>query len=167
MKTRRIAILGPESSGKTTLANSLSSHFGATLSEEFARSYLSINGKNYEFNDLEYIAIRQFESNSQPTDHAYLIADTEILTVKIWSEVKYDKVSPKVLSLLDQQKFDFYLLCKPDIPWEKDPLREHPKFRHELFQMYESALQKLKWPYCIIEGENRAEKALKFIGRIS
>lgn len=166
MTTTRIAILGPESSGKTTLATFLVEQFDSFLIEEYARSYLNERNGKYNIQDLDCIATRQFELNDQLTDKPYLIADTELLTIKIWSEVKYKTVSSKIQELLQKQKFDLYLLCKPDLPWEEDPLREHPQFRDELFRMYEFALQELNWNFSIIEGSNRNSKAIELIKKL-
>ncbi len=66
----KIAFIGPESSGKTTLSKYFSSKYNAPLVEEFSREYLSKIQTNYAYSDLEIIAKTQFEqilntSNSQ------------------------------------------------------------------------------------------------------
>ena len=154
----KIAITGPESSGKTSLAEALSKHYSINYVPEFARDYLTQKNGVYTFEDLSYIAKKQFESVSNINPAAQLlISDTEILVLKIWSLVKYGKVAQDVLNYLQQQNFDLYLLCKPDIPWEFDPLREHPKMREELFETYKNELVTQNLPYIIIEG-NEVER---------
>ncbi len=165
LNTLRIAILGPESSGKTTLANALANQLDAFLSPEFARKYLKKTNGHYDQKDLDFIAKQQFQSNSTRTNQPFLIADTEMITLKIWSKVKYDSVSETILELLDKQQFDLYLLCKPDLPWEADPLREHPEFREELFRIYKNELQKLNMNYQIIEGTDRTSMAVDLISK--
>jgi len=70
-----------------------------------------------------------------------LIADTELTVIKIWSEYKYNSCSEFILNSYENQAFDHYFLCKPDIPWEPDPLRENENERDELFQLYLAELK--------------------------
>lgn len=167
MITFRIAILGPECSGKTTLANQLSKKLDADFVEEYAREYLKELDRPYEMFDLNNIAKEQARLNKQSTDKPYFIADTELLTIKIWSMVRFKQVSDTVSELLKEQDFDLYLLCKPDIPWEADPMREHPTERMDLFSIYESELEFRNAHFRVIEGENRLEKAINYITGIS
>lgn len=167
MITFRIAILGPECSGKTTLANQLAEKLDADFVEEYAREYLKELDRPYEFDDLDAIAKVQAKLNSKPTSKPYFIADTELLTIKIWSLVKYKFVSETITDLLADQNFDLYLLCKPDIPWEADPMREHPNERMELFSIYESELEFRNAHFRVIEGEDRLDKAINYITGIS
>ncbi len=164
----RIAITGPESTGKTTLSEALSKTLNGLLVTEFARTYLMDLGRDYNENDLLIIARNQFKSNSQSTHLPYLIADTEMTVLKIWSEVKYGACAAELKELLDQQQFDHYFLCSPDIPWEEDPLREHPEMREELFHLYHSELESRQLPYTIITGdrETRIDLCLKTLGVI-
>ncbi|TNF46008.1 MAG: ATPase [Bacteroidetes bacterium] len=162
----RIAITGPESSGKTTLSEALSKTLNGLLVPEFARTYLMDLGRDYYENDLLIIARNQFKSNSQPTNLPYLIADTEMTVLKIWSEVKYGTCAAEIMYLFEQQQFDHYFLSFPDIPWEDDPLREHPEMREELFHLYQSELESRQLPYTIISGdlEQRIDLCLKTLG---
>jgi len=164
----RIAITGPESTGKTTLSEALSKTLNGLLVTEFARTYLMDLGRDYNENDLLIIARNQFKSNSQSTHLPYLIADTEMTVLKIWSEVKYGACAAELKELLDQQQFDHYFLCSPDIPWEEDSLREHPEMREELFHLYHSELESRQLPYTIITGdrETRIDLCLKTLGVI-
>jgi len=147
----KIAFTGPECSGKTTLSKWLSMNCNWTLSEEYARQYLS-EKKNYVRADLDEIAKQQFSMNN----HAQ-IADTEMLVMDIWSRVKYGIVSQKIDTLLHKQQFEMYFLCKPDFEWEEDELRENPTNREQLFEYYLERINQLKWPYIVLEGslENR------------
>ena len=164
----RIAITGPESSGKTTLSEALSKTLNGLLVPEFARTYLMDLDRDYNENDLLIIAGNQFKSNNQSTHLPYLIADTEMIVLKIWSEVKYGTCPVEIKDLLKQQQFDHYFLCFPDIPWEDDPLREHPEMREELFHLYLSELESRQLPYTIISGDpaQRIDLCLKTLGVI-
>lgn len=166
MKNRlKIAITGPESSGKTTIAKLLTEELNASYIPEFAREYLENLDRSYTIKDLDGIAQGQVDRwNDAPKDKL-LVCDTELVVMKIWSEFKYSKVSDKILELLDKQRFDIYLLCKPDIPWEPDVLRENPDDREMLFEMYLKELESRKLPFVILEGsiESRLKRALKIL----
>ena len=165
----KVAITGPESSGKTSLAQILSKHYKVEWIPEFARNYLIQKSGKYTFEDLSYIAEKQFKAFSTASkNQELLIADTELLVIKIWSKVKYDKIAPLVNNYFKQQEFDIYLLCKPDIPWEYDELREHPEMREELFELYKEELATNHLPYRIIHGseDERYLSATRIINQL-
>jgi nicotinamide riboside kinase len=167
-KTLRIAITGPESSGKTSIANAIATHFNEEAIPEYARIYLTFKKEKYTFEDVSIMASGQFESLFPNDDRKLLVADTEMIVYKIWFREKYQQVPEGLLSLILEQKFDHYFLCYPDIPWEPDPLRENPFDRKVLFHQYENVLQQFKFPYTVLYGsENeRFEQALKKINEI-
>jgi len=158
----RIAVTGPESSGKTTFAMALSKNLRGTFIPEFAREYLLNLEGNYTQNDLDKIAKGQLESWNANGEKSIIISDTEMLVMHVWSEVSYQNTSSFILKSLGSQTFDHYFLCAPDIPWQEDPLREHPEMREELFEIYLAKLEELDFPYTIISGDEneRLEKAL-------
>ena len=162
MKQIKIAITGPESSGKTTLSESLNKHYeGSILVPEFAREYLNKLNRKYQYSDLLNIAkgqkkIELFENNNQ-----IIISDTTLQVIKIWSLEKYKKCDPWILN--NEGSYTHYLLCKPDFAWEPDPLREDPFDRERLFNVYLKDLHKK--PYTIISGrpKSRLETSKKII----
>lgn len=153
MKNRlKIAITGPESSGKTTIAKLLAEELNACYIPEFAREYLENLDRSYKIEDLDEIAQGQVDLwNDAPTDKSF-VCDTELVVVKIWSEFKYSKVSDKIIELFDKQRFDIYFLCKSDIPWEPDALRENPDDRELLFELYVKELSYRNLPFTILSG---------------
>ena len=157
---KHIVITGPESSGKTTLTKALAKELNLGYTEEYAREYLNSNS-NYIQEDLLHIAKGQLQ-NEKANLNPIAIHDTDLITIKIWSEYKYNQCNPWIIEQIEEQKNKnrLYLLCKPDIPWEADPLRENPINRAELFEIFLSEIQNTKHPYFIIEGEKRLEKAL-------
>ena len=161
----RIAITGPESSGKTSLASALAEKLGVVWVPEYARNYLMERGGNYSREDLDKIARGQFESWNMQSDQDFLISDTEMVVMKVWSEFKYGSSSHTINSLLHNQDFDHYFLCRPDIPWEDDPLRENPDQRDQLFTLYVHELESLGVSFSIVEGnlEERIEFCLKVL----
>ena len=129
----KIIVTGPESSGKTTLAKALSKYFKIPSSKEYAREYLKNFTKDYMQEDLLKIAKGQLASEQNTT-----LLDTDLITIKIWSNYKYGNCNKWILNQIRKQKSEkrFYLLCKPDIEWKADPLRENPKNRVELFKLH-------------------------------
>ena len=160
MNSHKIIITGPESSGKTTLCEQLSNHFNIPLTKEFARPYIDNLDRNYILGDLLSIAKEQLKSelNSQ-------LFDTDLITIKIWSEYKYGSCDKWILDQIEKQRSEkrFYLLCSPDIPWEADNQRKNPNDRKKLFEIYKNELENLKHKYFIVDGENRLEKIIKKI----
>lgn len=162
---KKIAITGPECSGKSTLAKQLGDHFNATVIDEYAREYLEKQNGSYSPEDVETIAEAQFSQNNTETKNL-LISDTEMLVNKVWFEEKYKYTSQLIEKFLHQQEFNYYLLCKPDIPWEFDKLRENPSDRERIYLVYKSLLKSL-YPnkFIVIEGsqKERFEKANEII----
>lgn len=150
----RIAFTGPESSGKTTLAVWLSSYLELPIIAEYARTYLA-EKIAYRQEDLDLMAQQQVANWHE----SGFVADTEMHVFQIWSKVKYAEVSPVISKLLNDQHFDHYFLCAPDIPWEDDPLRENPDNRQHLFELYFDVLQKNERSFTILSGslEKRQE----------
>jgi nicotinamide riboside kinase len=98
-----------------------------------------------------------------------LMCDTDLITIKIWSEYKYGSCDNWILEQIEKQKTEnrFYLLCKPDIPWKADPLRENPVNREKLFEIYKEELEKLKHNYFIIKGEERIQNSISKISELT
>ncbi len=159
----KIIVTGPESSGKTTLSKALSTHFEIPFTEEYAREYLNNLESDYTQSHLLEIAKEQLLS-----EHNAQILDTDLITIKIWSNYKYGNCDKWIIDQIEKQKTEkrFYLLCKADIPWEGDPQRENPNDRVELFEIYKQELDNLGHNYFIVEGENRIENSISKISSL-
>jgi nicotinamide riboside kinase len=151
----KIAFTGPESSGKTTMAKWAASYFSCGYIKEYAREYLE-DKTGYSMNDIEMIANRQFQLNNDIAKPAIL--DTEMLVLKIWFQEKYQMKSEIIQSLLMRQEIDYYFLCKPDIPWIEDPLRENPLDRDRLLVEYLQLLNAMGLPYTVLSGSIEQRK---------
>jgi NadR type nicotinamide-nucleotide adenylyltransferase len=164
---KKIAITGPESTGKSTLAQQLSDHFHTLWVPEFARHYIGNLNEPYTLSDLENIARGQIalQQKSESIASGLIIADTELLVLKIWSENAFGQCPPWILEELQQQQFDLYLLMDIDLPWEPDPQREHPHLRQYFFDLYKAELERFGFPYKIISGTDseRLQTALRVI----
>jgi NadR type nicotinamide-nucleotide adenylyltransferase len=153
-KLIRIAITGPESTGKSELAQGLAKYYNTMWVPEYAREYLNNLERPYEYEDILTIAKGQVKGEKEMRTQAgrFLFADTEMLVLKIWCDVKYGKCHPWILDKLEKQNYDLYLLTDIDLPWQPDPLREHPDMRKELFDLYLGELEKRKLPFEIVRG---------------
>lgn len=160
----RVAVTGPESSGKTTLSKELCQALSEAYVLEYAREYLEQREGKYDEKDLDEIAEGQLALFRKHTGNV-LIADTDFTVLKVWSEVKYGKVSDHLIEIDENFQFDLYLLCLPDIPWEPDLLRENPNDRWELVEHYRKALSEKVCPVIEISGsrEERFQTAIEAI----
>lgn len=169
-KIIKIAITGPESTGKSLLAKQLADHYITDWIPEFARVYLSKIARPYNYNDILEIAKGQVQSAEAilPMANKICFSDTELLVTKIWCDVKYGTCHPWITENLKKQDFDLYLLMDIDLPWEFDPLREHPHQRRFLFDRYKTELDKSRFNYRVISGvgEDRLRNALSFLKAI-
>jgi len=167
--THIIAIVGPESTGKTALSLELGKRLNAPVVSEYAREYLTGRGGSYTQEDLGLIAKGQFDAEQELLNetHTLVICDTDISDIKIWSDSKYGNTAAGITTLLGLQPERFLLLMRPDLPWEPDPLRENPDDRDELFDRYVAFLDESGASYAIVsgEGEERLNNAMNIIAK--
>ncbi len=181
----KIAIVGPESSGKTSLAEALMVHYHGGYISEVSREYLEGIERPYEEHDLLEITrsieelhagaedvVREHEaaiSGQQPEQMERIrrpvFYDTDTLNIRIWSQEKYGRVHPEIDRSVQETRYTWRLLCRPDIPWEPDPFRENPHDRDRLFEVWQRELKALSLPYTIIEGthEQRMRTATNLV----
>jgi NadR type nicotinamide-nucleotide adenylyltransferase len=168
---KRIAILGPESTGKSWLSQHLAEHYDTAWIKEYAREYFNRSSPEYNLSDIENIAAQQFTNNLAEDQriNKYLFADTEMLVCYIWASFVFGKVPVSIAALAQQQHFDLYLLCNVDLAWESDPLREHPFEREILFNHYLEEIKKRGWPFFIVngKGKERLETAISAIEQLT
>ena len=189
----KIILTGSESSGKTTLARQLAKYFNMPLVEEYARAFFEKKETpQYLQEDLMKIAKGQINdelrmmNDESPITHdslPILICDTDLLTLKIWSNEVFGNCSLELIQLIDSQLISlsspianhqstitsYYFLCSPEgVDWADDPLRENPHDRDRLFKIYEKELKFYEKNYSILRGsENkRFDKAVTKINRL-
>jgi nicotinamide riboside kinase len=166
-----VAIVGAECSGKTTLAEHLAQHFGVPWVPEFARTYL-MDSVTYDADDVVAIARGQYAAETTAAGgHALLFADTDLVVIKVWWDVRFGGGQPWVDATLAAQltgeRRRCYLLPTPDIPWRPDPLREHPHDRPALHTRYRKLLDSLGARYVEISGspQQRLARAARAVNR--
>jgi nicotinamide riboside kinase len=194
---KKIVIVGPESTGKSTLCEQLAQHYHTRWCPEFAREYLLSNGTPYTFEQLLEIAkgqlamedeyTRQVEktwswlekercwinaSSLITTSHPPLLfIDTDMYVMKVWCEYVFEKCHPFILDEIAKRQYNGYLLCAPDLPWVKDELREYPddKNRIELFHIYKDLLVHQSTPWQIVSGsyEERLQQAIAAVNSLA
>lgn len=153
----KVGIIGPESTGKSTLARYLAKRYKGVLVTEYAREYMEALDRPYTIADVETIAkyqiqqLQEIASNRSPRIAHLYVFDTELIVTKVWFEYKYGACPDWLEQALRTYPMDMYLLCYPDIKWEPDPVRENPEIRLQLFKHYENEIQQLDIPYYIIK----------------
>jgi NadR type nicotinamide-nucleotide adenylyltransferase len=172
-KLKKIVVIGPESTGKSTLCTALSKAYNTIWCEEYAREYLSKKGTDYNFENLLTIAKGQIANEEKATEKAiqenktHLIIDTDMYVMKVWCEYVFNNCHPYILEEISKRKYDLYLLCDIDLPWTPDEMREYPdeQPRKELFALYKELLQNQETPWEIVSGigEARTKNAIKYI----
>lgn len=164
---KKIAIIGPESSGKTFLAEKLAAYYRCVWVPEYAREYLGKFVQPYTKEDVEKIARGQLAGEDAAAKKAgsLLICDTNLLVIKIWMEHKYKDVPKWIEQEISSRKYHLHLLTAPDIPYENDPLRENPELGEYFFEKYKSLLEELDLTYFVISGNEdlRFKTAVKTI----
>lgn len=147
----RVGIIGPESTGKSTLAAYLAHRYNGVLVSEYAREYMERLAPSYEYTYDDIVAIAQQQIHVISNISSDLVIfDTELIITKVWFLHKFGRCPDFVEQALRDFPMDVYLLCYPDIPWQPDPVRENPNIREYLFDWYEREIQTLDIPYYII-----------------
>jgi NadR type nicotinamide-nucleotide adenylyltransferase len=169
----KIVIIGPESTGKSTLCQQLAAHYETVWCPEYARTYLDVNGTEYGPDDLMRIAQGQLALEEWMAAEAkppYYFVDTDLYVMKVWFEVVFDYCPPWILKGAATQHCDLYLLCDTDLPWVADGMREYPDLeqRQRLFRMYKDILINDGRPWALVSGteEERLQSAIAAIDEI-
>ena len=170
---KKIVVIGPESTGKSTLCGQLAEHYKTTWCPEFAREYLLEKGMNYTFDDLLNIAHGQLELEDTMLTQAkngFYFIDTDMYVMKVWCEVVFENCYTWILKQIALRQYDLIFLCDVDLPWVKDELREYPdlEFRKKLFNMYRDLLinQKTKWAEISGTDTQRLQMAVSIIDTV-
>ncbi|MDZ4329836.1 MAG: DUF4301 family protein, partial [Flavobacterium sp.] len=174
-KIIKIALFGPESTGKTTLAKQLAEYYKTEWVPEYAREYLQekwdVNQQICDIDDMLPIAFGQtkLENESALIANNYLFCDTNLLVTKVFSEVYYDYCDPLLDQAAREHEYDLFFLTDIDVPWEKDDLRDRPEERESVFAIFKQSLIDNKKPFVILSGDKklRLKKAVAIINDLT
>lgn len=167
---RRVVIFGPESTGKTTLAQRMSAELGGTFVPEYARTYLQ--GREADFGPQDMIAIARGQRASEEAlaraGRPLLVCDTDPLTTLLWSQELFGEVPEPLRTLAEHDHYDLTLCLNVDVPWVEDPLRLRPYEREGFLERCLEALRARGRRHIVISGswEERWERALQAVGKL-
>lgn len=164
----KIAVVGPESTGKSTMAQHLAQALGTFCVPEYARYYCKHLNRQYTLQDevnMFYGQIALEEAIIPLAKNNILVCDTTILTVKIWCDHLFGSTPKEVTTEIRARSYDFYLLMDIDLPWEDDPLRDFPDQRAHFMTVWKEELNALKASYQVISGTGaeRLKNGLKAV----
>jgi NadR type nicotinamide-nucleotide adenylyltransferase len=170
---KKIVVIGPESTGKSTLCEQLAVFYNTQWVPEFAREYLMGLGRPYHYQDLLVIARGQLELEDRiaaAVKSPLIIIDTDMYVMKVWCEFVFGKCHSFILEEIVKREYNAYLLCSNDLPWVSDELREYPdpESREQLYHMYKDLMVNQPLPWTVIQGDynERLQKAISFIATI-
>lgn len=179
----KVAIIGPESSGKSTLARYLANRYGGILVPEYARTFVEqlmierqtddwtrvltyddlcslAKHQIEELTSLNSVALNRPQAAQQQAplalnDDTVVFFDTELIVTKVWFDYAFGSVPEWLNEAISRYPMDVYLLTYPDLPWVPDPARSNGSdaIRLELFRRYEAEIQALDIPYYIIRHQ--------------
>lgn len=166
---KTIVVTGPESTGKTLISAYLAEQMNCPWVPEYARDYIGSLQRPYTYEDLIHISdtqVKTFNTISQ-NKPSFLILDTWLIITKIWFLEVYGKYPPIIDKEIASHKIDLYIVCKPDIPWIPDPLRENGGIKRDyLMSRYLEEIRKTGSNFTEIGGKanlryTNAMKAVK------
>ena len=175
---KKIVVIGPESTGKSTLCEQLAAHYNTVWAKEYAREYLLTNGTDYSFDNLldiakgqllvEDTASQQLTNSTPPQINPQLLfLDTDMYVMKVWCEYVFDRCHQWILDQIVERRYDLYLLCNVDLPWVKDELREYPDLenRKKLYHYYKDSMlnQPVNWINISGNYDERLQKAISAV----
>lgn len=167
---KKVVIVGPESTGKTTLSANLAKHYNTVWVPEYGREYCDNIHRHFDLMDINFIAAGQLylEDEYAKTANRLLICDTDTMTTQTWSEYYFKTCPPWIAKVSWQAKYDLHLLMSPDVPWINDGQREFsdPVARRAHYLMIKKELDARKWKYLVIAGDSYEERTQNAIGAI-
>ena len=164
---KKIAIVGPESTGKSTISQQLAKYYKVPWVPEYARYYCAALTSDCTLQDevnMFHGQVALEESVLAMADTDFIICDTTFVTVKIWSDEMFGETPQVVLDELHKRPYDLYLLLDIDLPWQEDSLRDFPTMREHFMEIWHKELQALGANYVVIRGiETRLQNAITAI----
>ena len=150
--------MGPESTGKTTLARQLAAHYNTVYVPEYMRTYFEKEVVRIPFQskleDILPIAEGQIKSENLAlqTANELLFCDTNLLEIACYSSYYFGEIPELLMNSLENMHYDLYFLTYIDVPWQKDDLRDRPKDREKLFSIFRESLRERDIPHLVLCG---------------
>lgn len=163
----KIAIVGPESSGKSTITQGLAEHFNSLWVPEYSRFYCANMNGECTIQDEENMFFGQIaleDAIASVAKSGLLFCDTTFMTVKVWCEHQFGLCPDVVSKEMPKRLYDFYILLKNDLPWEDDPLRNFKGMGDHFFDIWKKELENINAKYLEVGGiEDRLENAINAV----
>ena len=153
---KKVVLSGPESVGKTVLAEKLAKHYHTNLVEEYGREYCEkVSNTDLTALDFAHIAAGQLlkEDEAARRSNKILFCDTDLIVTQIWAEVFIQNAPQWIYEINHQRKYDLFLLLQPDVPWVDDGTREYKAIRLWQFERLRQEFESRNLPYAIISGD--------------
>jgi nicotinamide riboside kinase len=154
---KTIVVTGPESTGKTMISAYLARHLACPWIPEYARIYLGSLARPYHYDDLIHIAETQIRQKNEieKIGTSLVVLDTWLIITKVWFIEVFKSYPLWLDEEIGKHKIDLFVICKPDIPWIPDPLRENGgEKRDYLMNRYIDEIKNTGMDFIIIGGRN-------------
>ena len=157
-KPIRVVLTGSESTGKTTLAGQLATHYTAELAPEFVREFAVRKGSALDLADVDQIALGQIALADMHAERAaglasnLLVQDTDLLSTVVYCNHYYGQCADWITKAASDRRPDLYLLLDIDVPWIPDDVRDRGTRREEMQQLFRTAVAASGAPYTVIRG---------------
>lgn len=172
---KRVAVIGVESSGTTTLAQALAEHYRTAWVPEYGRHYWE--GRRHTGEDwqtYEFVRIargqQQMEDDLAHRSNRLLICDTDALATHVWHRRYVGYFSDETAAIADERDYALYILTSPDFGFVQDGTREGEEIREEMHGWMRSMLEERanRTPFLVVSGakEARLKAAVEAIDKL-
>ena len=170
-KPKIFVLIGPESTGKTTLAEELGRQLRIEPSREYARIYAETNNQDLTFQDVMPIAIGQDDIERNyiaGIEGNYGLMDTCLVSTYVYSVMYYNRIPEKMNEMIHHDRYFHFFLCFYDTEWTNDSIRNMPFSREIMHGMFEKELIRRNLSYTLIDGGlgQRIAKCMNVINNI-
>jgi NadR type nicotinamide-nucleotide adenylyltransferase len=167
-KIFKVAVVGPESTGKSATSAFLAEQFNCLWVPEYAREYCSALDREASLEDeinMFHGQLKLEQNYIQASTKPLLICDTTILNVKIWCDYVFHQTPDFIVDEIHHHPYDLYLLMDIDLPWEDDPLRNFKDKRSVFFEIFQKELRDLRATFEVVTGleNDRFFRALEIV----
>jgi NadR type nicotinamide-nucleotide adenylyltransferase len=154
---KRVAIVGAESTGTTTLARSLAAHYETAWVPEYGRLYSEgkMTSKN-EWSSTEFVHVARTQNAMEDmlarSANKILVCDTNAFATTLWHERYLGHMSEAVAKEAEGRHYDLVILTGDEIPFVQDGTRDGEHIRHAMHVRFYEELQKLGIPFLLVRG---------------